>query len=670
MRARYTAGVVVATLLLVPAGASGLPGNGLIAFGSNGRIYAADPAGGAEIDLGPGASPSWSPDGSRLAFVNGGVGVMNADGSARRQLHVGNDRKPVWSPDGTRLAFMSETTPGFGTLVVVDVASAESRAVTPAGAQLTWPPSWSPDGTQLAFSVGAGLDVAVVGADGGGQRIVSGGPGQQFAPAWSPDGTQIALLHAAPNERTSLHAVPAAGGPPRRLAQTESFFAPEPPAAPVWSPDGTRIAFTGTKITGGGRFGLYFSKAVHVVDAEGTVEHRLTDETSGFGAPEWSPDGRRIAFQSGAAVYFMNSDGSCETRVGERPANSPTWQPSPGIPAAPRLLCADLELTVSHDHAAVPAGGEETFQLSLWNLENEPATGVTINAPAPTGGTFVSASTDHGSCSVAGGSLSCALGELPVRDRALVTVVARASAVGVVSSTARASANEPDGNQGNNAAALTMEALPCTLVAREYGDRLVGTAGADEICGRSGPDFIVALAGNDTIDAGLGPDRVYPGPGRDVVHLRAGADFADTRDGTRDTIDCGGERDLVLADRFDVVHRDCDYVASPQIHRCKTLGTMSSDELTGSSVNNWVCALAGNDEIHTFGGNDAVDAGSGNDTIDGGKGRDLLLGGDGYDKIFARDGRPDRVRCGSEYDLVFADRVDRVSRNCERVVRR
>jgi Ca2+-binding RTX toxin-like protein len=181
--------------------------------------------------------------------------------------------------------------------------------------------------------------------------------------------------------------------------------------------------------------------------------------------------------------------------------------------------------------------------------------------------------------------------------------------------------------------------------------------------------LIFALAGNDTIDAGLGPDRVYPGPGRDVVRLRAGADFADARDGTRDTIDCGGERDLVLVDAVDAV-RDCDDVASPQIHRCKTIGTMSSDELTGSSVTNWVCALAGNDEIHTFGGNDAVDAGSGNDTLDGGKGRDLLLGGDGYDTIFARDGARDRIRCGPQFDVVMADRLDLVARSCERVVRR
>jgi Ca2+-binding RTX toxin-like protein len=65
-----------------------------------------------------------------------------------------------------------------------------------------------------------------------------------------------------------------------------------------------------------------------------------------------------------------------------------------------------------------------------------------------------------------------------------------------------------------------------------------------------------------------------------------------------------------------------------------------------------------------------VDAGNGNDTVDGGKGRDLLIGGDGYDTIFARDGARDRIRCGAQFDLVFADKLDFVSRNCERVARR
>jgi len=60
------------------------------------------------------SSPSWSPDGTKLAFTSdrGGnldVYVMDVDGSNVVQLtdHPGTDSEPVWSPDGTRLAFAS-----------------------------------------------------------------------------------------------------------------------------------------------------------------------------------------------------------------------------------------------------------------------------------------------------------------------------------------------------------------------------------------------------------------------------------------------------------------------------------------------------------------------------------------------------------------------------------
>jgi Tol biopolymer transport system component len=671
MNGRLTfASLAVAGVLLLPGAASGGPGNGKIAFGSGGRIYAVDPAEGAETDLGPGVLPAWSPDGSRLAFVSGGVSVMNGDGSARRQLHVGDDRKPVWSPDGTRLAFGSGSSLVNGSLMVIDVASGDARVVVPTGVRLDWLPSWSPDGTKLAFTEGTEMDLAIVGADGSGHGLLSGGSGPDAAPAWSPDGTQIAFLHTVAGN-PSLHLIPTGGdAEPKRLTDTvssvSSFYGP-----PAWSPDGSQIAFTGTQIVGyAPRSGPIVSSAVHVIDAEGSLERRLTraDEVPGYHTPSWSPDGKRILFEGGGGSY-MNTDGTCETRVSERPASSLTWQLASAAPS-PLLRCADLELTVSQGRTAVEAGGEQSFNLSVKNLENETATGIRLQAGAPVGGSFLSVSTTRGSCSLEGGALSCSVGDLPVGEIMLVTLNTRATSVGRVASTARASARELDGNQANNVRILSFEALPCTMVALDAGGRLAGTKRADTLCGRAGQDFIVALAGNDIVDAGLGADRVYPGPGRDVVHLRAGADFADTRDGTRDTIDCGGERDLVLADRFDAVARDCDMVASPQIHRCKTLGTMRSDELTGSSISNWVCALAGNDEIHTLGGNDAVDAGSGNDTVDGGKGRDLLLGGDGYDTIFARDGARDRIRCGPQFDVVMADRLDLVAQNCERVRRR
>jgi hypothetical protein len=47
-----------------------------------------------------------------------------------------------------------------------------------------------------------------------------------------------------------------------------------------------------------------------------------------------------------------------------------------------------------------------------------------------------------------------------------------------------------------------------------------------------------------------------------------------------------------------------------------------------------------------------------------------VSGGSGRDTISARDRTRDRINCGSGRDRVTADRIDRVSRNCERVRRR
>ncbi len=60
------------------------------------------------------ATPAWSPDGRKLAFVsdrdgNSEVYVMNADGSGQRNLtrNAAFDADPSWSPDGRKLAFVS-----------------------------------------------------------------------------------------------------------------------------------------------------------------------------------------------------------------------------------------------------------------------------------------------------------------------------------------------------------------------------------------------------------------------------------------------------------------------------------------------------------------------------------------------------------------------------------
>jgi hypothetical protein len=68
--------------------------------------------------------------------------------------------------------------------------------------------------------------------------------------------------------------------------------------------------------------------------------------------------------------------------------------------------------------------------------------------------------------------------------------------------------------------------------------------------------------------------------------------------------------------------------------------------------------------------NDLICGRRGADRIAGGGGRDTILGGRGNDTLLVRDRARDDVRCGRGRDRVFADRRDRVARDCERVARR
>ncbi len=75
-------------------------------------IYVMTPDGSGVTRLANGSEPSWSPDGSQIAFVDFVDGrqeifVMNADGSARTRLTSNGDLSPSWSPDGRQIAFTS-----------------------------------------------------------------------------------------------------------------------------------------------------------------------------------------------------------------------------------------------------------------------------------------------------------------------------------------------------------------------------------------------------------------------------------------------------------------------------------------------------------------------------------------------------------------------------------
>lgn len=104
--------------------------------------------------------------------------------------------------------------------------------------------------------------------------------------------------------------------------------------------------------------------------------------------------------------------------------------------------------------------------------------------------------------------------------------------------------------------------------------------------------------------------------------------------------------------------------------RNRMKGSRGRDLIDGRGGNDGLDGRGGTDLVHGGRGNDVVFGGPGNDRLTGGAGRDIVIGGAGADTIDVRDRRGgDVVRCGGGRDTVFADRTDRLARDCERARR-
>ncbi|HEU4655929.1 MAG TPA: hypothetical protein VFR97_00305 [Capillimicrobium sp.] len=119
------------------------------------------------------------------------------------------------------------------------------------------------------------------------------------------------------------------------------------------------------------------------------------------------------------------------------------------------------------------------------------------------------------------------------------------------------------------------EAVSFTLKEVPSGrSKLVGSDKADYLRSPDSPDTIDGRGGDDEIEGGNNDDRITGGPGRDVINADAGPgscnflvcrlphgnDKVLARDGARDSIECGAGRDVVIADRKDVVASSCEVV--------------------------------------------------------------------------------------------------------------
>lgn len=212
------------------------------------RLLIADLETGDIRDLGPGAMPTWSPEGSLIAFsqYSGGVWIRSVNGTESKQIDP-NGWGIQWSPDGRRLAY----TIG-GQLMIYDVLAEKKKEVFPANAvpydRIRWNCTWSPDSKKVCFigdkvQVGPDLRLVIVAVDGDKPepQVLDVANGLLEDIAWHPDGTRIVV----PNREGRLMVYrPDGSEPPQELKGQPTD---RNNGGSSWSRDGKLLVFMSTK---------------------------------------------------------------------------------------------------------------------------------------------------------------------------------------------------------------------------------------------------------------------------------------------------------------------------------------------------------------------------------------------------------------------------------------
>lgn len=332
--------------------------------------------------------PTFSPDGNQIAFSwNGDKGdnfdiyvkLVNSEARPLRlTTDAAEDVNPAWSPDGQQIAFVRHIGPDITIITVPVIGGAERKLYSGTSAFFSLYEfgnalSWSPDGKYLAFSGQPGPrqpnSIFLLSIDTLEARQFTTPP-EGFlgdsTPAFSPDGKLFAFVRGASSRDVELYLMPASGGEPKRLT-----FDNRSVRSLAWTPDSRWMVFAswfrGLRLwrlsASGGTpepldIGVEFASSVAVSQSGDRLAYsqefrdtniwqvnlqegkstsnsrRLVSSTRQDFGPQYSPDGKRIAFTSGRTgnneVWVCDSDGTnpvLVTSFNGPDVGSPRWAP-------------------------------------------------------------------------------------------------------------------------------------------------------------------------------------------------------------------------------------------------------------------------------------------------------------------------------------------------------